>query len=166
MTGNDIHPTAVLGADVTLGTGNVVGPYVVIVGPCEIGDDNWLGPHVSIGGPPAASVAMGGHVRVGAGANLGLGSMVHQRRVIGPGAMLGMGSVVTRDVPPFALAYGSPARVRGANRVGMQRSGITAAVIDALGDRYAEGAVDLAVDGVPADLVEAFRWWWRQTSLG
>jgi serine acetyltransferase len=39
--------------------------------------------------------------------------------VIGPGltvgkyAMVGMGSVVTSDVPPHALVFGNPARVRG-----------------------------------------------------
>lgn len=72
----------------------------------------------------ASSVLLAGHVRVGASANLGLGTMVHQRRYVGVGAMVGMGSVVTRDLPPYAKAYGSPARIHGANVVGMERAGL------------------------------------------
>lgn len=47
------------------------------------------------------------------------GATVGARAVIGPGleigrfAMIGMGAVVARSVPAHALAYGSPARVRG-----------------------------------------------------
>jgi len=32
---------------------------------------------------------------------------------IGEGALIGAGSVVTRDIPPYALAYGNPARICG-----------------------------------------------------
>jgi acetyltransferase-like isoleucine patch superfamily enzyme len=32
---------------------------------------------------------------------------------IGRGAVVGGGSVVTKDVPPFAIAVGNPARVVG-----------------------------------------------------
>lgn len=49
---NRIHPTAIVGPGVVLGTGNIIGPYAVVLGPCRVGDDNWIGPHVSIGGPP------------------------------------------------------------------------------------------------------------------
>lgn len=47
------------------------------------------------------------------------GATIGARAVIGPGleigayAMVGMGSVVAADVPPHALVFGSPARVRG-----------------------------------------------------
>ncbi|MBG6215262.1 UDP-N-acetylglucosamine acyltransferase [Cryobacterium sp. CAN_C3] len=72
----------------------------------------------------ASSVLLAGHVVVGVGANLGLGTSVHQRCYVGEGAMIGMGSVITRNVPPFAKAYGNPARVHGANTIGMERAGI------------------------------------------
>jgi len=47
------------------------------------------------------------------------GATIGARAVIGPGleigafAMIGMGAVVAADVPPHALVFGSPARVRG-----------------------------------------------------
>lgn len=95
----------------------------------------------------ASSVLLAGHVRVGAGANLGLGSVIHQRRYIGVGAMVGMGSVVTRDVPPYAKAYGNPATVHGANTVGMERAGMgaetIAATVTAYGRSYESSLMEL-----------------------
>ena len=54
---------------------------------------------------------------------------VHQGRYVGDAAMVGMAAVVTRDIPPYAKAYGSPARVVGANVIGMRRSSIADTVI-------------------------------------
>jgi UDP-N-acetylglucosamine acyltransferase len=48
---NRIHPTAIIGDGVELGTDNIIGPYSVIVGPCRIGNGNWIGPQVTIGTP-------------------------------------------------------------------------------------------------------------------
>lgn len=44
-------------------------------------------------------------------AYLGAGSYVKRGITIGDGAMIGACSVVTRDIPPYAIAVGSPARV-------------------------------------------------------
>lgn len=49
---NSIHPTAVIGRNVRLGTDTVVGPYAVIGGSTVIGDGNWIGAGVKIGCPP------------------------------------------------------------------------------------------------------------------
>lgn len=48
---NTIHPTAVIGENVTLGNNNTILPYTVILGPTEIGDNNIIGPHAVIGAP-------------------------------------------------------------------------------------------------------------------
>jgi acetyltransferase-like isoleucine patch superfamily enzyme len=44
---------------------------------------------------------------------LGAHSIVLPGVTIGRGAAVGAGSLVTRDVPPYAVVYGAPARVRG-----------------------------------------------------
>lgn len=47
------------------------------------------------------------------GATIGAGARIGPGVEIGAFAMVGMAAVVTRDVPPFALVTGSPARLRG-----------------------------------------------------
>ena len=111
---------------------------VYVAHDCMIGDGVTL----------ASSVLLAGHVQLGAGANLGLGTAVHQRRYVGRGAMVGMGSVVTRDVPPYAKAYGNPARVRGANTVGMERAGIEEELIAEAAALYRGDLSRDALDGL------------------
>lgn len=52
-------------------------------------------------------------VTVGDGAAVGAGSIVVAGVTIGRWALVGAGSVVTRDVPPFSLVAGNPARHLG-----------------------------------------------------
>ncbi|RZS45167.1 UDP-N-acetylglucosamine acyltransferase [Herbihabitans rhizosphaerae] len=219
-----VHPSAVIGDGVKLGTGVTVGPHAVLLGPIEVGDDCWIGPGCVIGTPPeitgvdhpsewsaprdapgvrigartvirelstihagsyrpttigadcwllnrvyvahdcligdrvtlSAGVSLGGHIQVGDGVNVGMNAVVHQRRVIGPGAMVGMGSAVSRDVPPFAKAYGSPVRLHGVNAVGMSRSGIADSDVAVLASAYEQGRPPVEL---PASLVAAFAWW-------
>ncbi len=47
------------------------------------------------------------------GATIGAGAIIGPGLEIGAYAMIGMGAVVTADVPPHALVFGNPARVRG-----------------------------------------------------
>lgn len=51
--------------------------------------------------------------RVCAGATIGAGCIIGSDLTIGHWAMIGMGSVVTKDVPDFHLALGSPCRSVG-----------------------------------------------------
>lgn len=57
-----------------------------------------------------AHVILCGSSRIEAGAWLGPNSSVLNRVVVGEGAKVGMASVVTRDVAPHTLVYGSPAK--------------------------------------------------------
>jgi UDP-N-acetylglucosamine acyltransferase len=123
-----------------------VGSDVFVMNQSYIAHDCIVDDHATL----ASSVLLAGHVRVGAGANLGMGSCVHQRCYVGNGVMLGMGSVVTHNIPPYAKAYGNPARVRGANVVGMERADVPAATIEA-----AVAAYDQPIDDSLQDLVGA-----------
>jgi len=74
-------------------------------------------------------VQLGGHVEIGDDVVLGAGAMVHQWVRVGRGAMLGAVSGFNRDVLPFAMARGNPARHYRLNAVGLRRKGVE-------GDRY------------------------------
>jgi UDP-N-acetylglucosamine acyltransferase len=156
-----------VGRGIVIGSGNVFREYTTIhqghYAVTRLGDNAYIMNKVYIGHDSvigdsvimASSATLGGHVHVGRGANLGMGAIVHQRRLIGPGTMIGMGSVVTRDVPPFALAYGNPCRVEGVNRVGMERTSVSAEIIDALAQAYAEGRAPKRAEATAA----AWDWW-------
>ena len=47
------------------------------------------------------------------GASIGANATIVCGVTIGEYALVGAGSVVTRDVPPYSLAYGNPAKVHG-----------------------------------------------------
>ncbi|WP_394551208.1 DapH/DapD/GlmU-related protein [Agromyces sp. MMS24-JH15] len=132
-----------------------IGDDAFIMNQTYIAHDGVLGDGVTL----ASSVLLAGHVRIGDRANLGLGASVHQFREVGAGAMVGMASVVTRDLPPFAKAYGSPAVVRAANVVGMERSGVASEIVDVLEALYSGSDVALdALDTDPAIRAQVERW--------
>jgi UDP-2-acetamido-3-amino-2,3-dideoxy-glucuronate N-acetyltransferase len=62
--------------------------------------------------------------RVGKGASIGSNATILPGVTIGEQALVGAGAVVTRDVPPFAIVVGAPARVVGDVRA--PRRGIAA----------------------------------------
>lgn len=51
------------------------------------------------------------HVAIGHDVWIGHGAIVMAGRSIGTGAVIGAGAVVTKDVPPYMIAVGNPARV-------------------------------------------------------
>ncbi len=51
--------------------------------------------------------------RIRKGASLGANVTVVCGNTVGEYALVGAGALVTRNIPPYALAYGHPARVRG-----------------------------------------------------
>lgn len=179
-----IHPTAVLDGEITIGADAIVGAYVVLQGPVVVGARSRIYPGCVLGTEPehrragpqgrvligeatvlrehcvihrgtgsrettigsrcyvmnqvyvghdglveddvtlSAHVALAGNVQILQGANLGMSVTVHQHSVIGAYAMVGMSAVVTRDIPPFCLVAGNPARFRRFNRHALTALGI------------------------------------------
>jgi UDP-N-acetylglucosamine acyltransferase len=106
----------------------------------------------------SAGTSVAGHCTLGDLVTLGMNVAVHQRRHVGRGAMVGMGAVVCDDIPPWAKAYGVPARLVGANKQAMRRANLRPEVIAAITQAYADGETDVADpwDEVLDDYV-----WWR-----
>ncbi|MGI6469941.1 MAG: DapH/DapD/GlmU-related protein [Paludibacteraceae bacterium] len=50
-------------------------------------------------------------VHIDDGVNIGVGVIIMPGVTIGRGASVGAGSVVTKDVPPYSVVVGSPAKV-------------------------------------------------------
>ncbi len=104
------------GESTLIGDDNMLLAYVHVAHNCVIGN------RVTI----SNSVQLAGHVTVESQAVIGGLLGIHQFVHIGRLAMLGAMSRVERDVPPFTMIEGNPARIRGLNLVGLQRSGISA----------------------------------------
>jgi UDP-N-acetylglucosamine acyltransferase len=66
---------------------------------------------------------LAGHVQVDDHAVIGGLTAVHQFCRIGRFAITGGCSKIVQDVPPFMIADGNPAEVRGINQVGLERAG-------------------------------------------
>ena len=66
---------------------------------------------------------LAGHVQVGDHAVMGGLTAVHQFCRIGRFAITGGCSKIVQDVPPFMIADGNPAEIRGINLVGLERKG-------------------------------------------
>jgi acetyltransferase-like isoleucine patch superfamily enzyme len=52
-----------------------------------------------------------GKVIIKDGAHIGIGAIIMPGVTIGKGAIIGAGSVVTKDIPDYSIALGSPAKV-------------------------------------------------------
>ncbi|MFN2475217.1 MAG: acyl-ACP--UDP-N-acetylglucosamine O-acyltransferase [Chthoniobacterales bacterium] len=66
---------------------------------------------------------LAGHVQIGDHAIMGGLTAVHQFCRIGRFAITGGCSKIVQDVPPFMIADGNPAEIRGINLVGLERNG-------------------------------------------
>lgn len=69
---------------------------------------------------------LAGHVQVGDNAVMGGLTAVHQFCRIGRFAITGGCSKIVQDVPPFMIADGNPAEIRGVNLVGLERRNFSA----------------------------------------
>ncbi|KAF5979889.1 acetyltransferase (nodulation protein nodL) [Fusarium bulbicola] len=111
------------GYNITIGHHVVIGRNCTINDVCEvkIGDNCVIGPNVSIftaGLPIDPKKRQGGQgpqvgkpITIEQDCWIGGGAIILPGRTIGKGSTVGAGSIVTKDVPPFTIVAGNPARV-------------------------------------------------------
>ncbi|MGJ3247096.1 MAG: acyl-ACP--UDP-N-acetylglucosamine O-acyltransferase [Elainellaceae cyanobacterium] len=102
------------GEATTIGNDNLLMAYAHVAHNCVIDDQVII----------ANGVALAGHVRIESQARISGLVGVHQFVHIGRLAMIGGMSRIDRDVAPYMMIEGNPARVRSLNQVGLQRAGI------------------------------------------
>ncbi|GHE68740.1 MULTISPECIES: acetyltransferase [Roseivirga] len=114
-----IHPSAILGDDVSIGQGTVIMAGAVINSSTQIGNhaiintsasvdhDCKIGDYVHIS--PNATLC--GTVEVGEGTQVGAGATIIPNLKIGKWATIGAGAVIISNVPDHAVVVGNPGRV-------------------------------------------------------
>ncbi|MFN3884686.1 MAG: acyltransferase [Rhodocyclaceae bacterium] len=113
------------GGRIRIGAHTGIGPFCVLYGHgnLEIGADCLIASHVvcipenhryeKIDVPMRLQGGSRCGIRIGNDVWLATRVVVLDGVTIGNGAIVGAGAVVTRDIPPYAIAYGVPARVVG-----------------------------------------------------
>lgn len=94
-----------------------VGDNAFIMAYCHIAHDCSLGNNVIL----ANNATLAGHVELGDYAVIGGLTPVHQFVKIGQSCMIAGASALSQDIPPFCLAEGNRAYVRGLNLIGIRR---------------------------------------------
>lgn len=113
-----VHPGASIGSRCSIGHGSVVLAGAVLTAEVVVGSHVVVMPHVVLTHDDVvddfstlcAGVAVGGGVRIGSGAYLGMNSAVRSGLRVGVDATLGMGAALIRDLPDRQTWAGVPAR--------------------------------------------------------
>lgn len=109
----------------------VVGNDNLFMGYVHLGHDVIIGNHCIL----ANAATLAGHVEMGNHAVIGGMTPIHQFVKIGDYAMIAGASALSQDVPPYCLAEGNRAVLRGLNLNGLRRH-IERSEIDALRAAY------------------------------
>lgn len=172
-TNNQIFPGAAIGLEpqdlkyqgakskVVIGDRNRIREYVTINRATEedeatiIGNDNLLMAYAHVAHNCiieneviiANNVAMAGHVKIESMAVISGVLGIHQFVHIGRMAMVAGMTRINRDVPPYMLVEGNPARVRSLNLVALKRRGVPSSEISKLKQAFRL----LYHEGIPLD---------------
>lgn len=95
-----------------IGSNNLLMGYVHVAHDCQIADNCIL----------ANGATLAGHVELGQNVVIGGLTPIHQFVKVGEFTMLGGASAVSQDIPPYSLAEGNRAKLRGLNLTGLRRN--------------------------------------------
>jgi UDP-N-acetylglucosamine acyltransferase len=98
-----------------IGNDNLLMAYTHVAHDCVLGDKIVM----------SNCATLGGHVELGDWVIMGGLSAVHQHTKIGAHCFIANNAAVTRDVPPYILAVGQPAKPHSVNSEGLKRRGFT-----------------------------------------
>jgi acetyltransferase-like isoleucine patch superfamily enzyme len=101
--------------DVVIGDRVTIKGQVAIIDGMRIEDDVFIGPNATFTNDRFPRSRQDSWecatMVIGRGASIGAGACFVPGVNVGEGAMVGAGAVVTKDVPPYAVVVGNPARV-------------------------------------------------------
>lgn len=121
-----IHPSAIIGKDVKIGAGTVVmagavinpstqiGKHCIINTRASVDHDNHIGKFSSL----APGVTTGGNCHIEDYCAIGIGATILHGIHIGAQTVIGANALVNKEIPPFSVAYGTPAKVIRKREVG------------------------------------------------
>ena len=113
-----VHPSASIGKQTTLGPGTVVMAAAVVNPCCQVGRFCIVNTKASLDHDSvmedfsslAPGVTTGANCRIGTYSAVSIGAVLRHGITIGEHSVIGGGSYVTKDVEPFSIAFGTPAR--------------------------------------------------------
>nr|WP_317125288.1 acyltransferase [Pedobacter schmidteae] len=107
--------------DVVIGDKTIIGVGCTIIGPVQIGNHVMLAQNIAVSGlnhgyelidiPPSEQSTITKKITIDDNVWIGANCVVTAGVSIGKHAVIGAGSVVTKDIPPYAVSVGNPARV-------------------------------------------------------
>jgi UDP-N-acetylglucosamine acyltransferase len=109
-----------------IGNANIFKPGSHVAHDCQVGHQNIL--------EPGAMLA--GHVTLEDRVVIGSMSGIHQFCKIGSMALISAMTKIVKDIPPFIVVEGNPAKVVGINMPGLRKSGVTPEMIQEIIKAY------------------------------
>ena len=116
-----IHPSAKISPSASIGKGTVVLPMVTVMANAYLGDFVFVASKTNIGHDTkiydytliSAMVGIAGGVTVQEGAYIGISSCIREGINVGEWSIVGMGSSVVKNVKPYTIVAGNPAKSIG-----------------------------------------------------